>query len=129
MDQRQQKLLLLIGVTVLGELSKDKKTRNHCDNIRNILFDIIKSVANKDAANQFIDATLPAFVIIMKTHILANKTNTVNASNSANADDDNDEIIRLTKLFLRKTVIFFMSFFFNNNGIKFFILLIQLNSG
>lgn len=98
-DRIQQKNLLEITVLVVGELSKDKKNRTHCDKFRDILFEIIKSVSkNKKDGDWLIGATLPAFVIIVKAYIAANKTNATEES------DSDVQTIKLIKLFLKNSV-------------------------
>ncbi|XP_031625322.1 uncharacterized protein LOC116342004 [Contarinia nasturtii] len=96
-DQSQQKILLQIAVLVVGDLSKDKKNRVHCDRFRDIVFGIIKTVSkDKKNGGWLIGATLPAFVIIVKAYIAANK---------AKEEKDSDEqTIQLIKLFLKNSV-------------------------
>lgn len=101
-DQSQQHLLLQIAVLVICDLWKDYKHRQHYDRFREVLFDIIKTLAKSNEDNLwFIDATLPAFVLIVKTFINENKTNP-----TQNAHSD-DETIQLIKLFLKTSVILF----------------------
>lgn len=101
-EQSQQKILLEIAVLVVGDLSKDKKNRAHCDKFRDILFEIIKDVAKKtNDTDWLIDATLPAFVIVVKAYIAVNKSN----SNAAQEANDDDQTVQLIKLFLRNSVI------------------------
>lgn len=103
-ERSEQKILLEIAVLVVGDLSKDKKNRIQCDRFREILFEIIKTVS-KDADNGewLIGATLPAFVIIVKAYITANKSNPTQES------DSDEQTIQLIKLFLKNSVRFFYS--------------------
>lgn len=102
-DQSQQSVLLQIAVLVICDLTKNWKQREHCDRFREILFDIIKTLAKENKNNEwFINATLPAFVLIVKTYISANKTNP-----TQNGDDD-EETIQLIKLFLKNSVTTFL---------------------
>lgn len=98
-EQNRQQLLLQISDLVICDLFKDHKNRSHCDRFRNVLFDIIKKLS-KDEQNigWLISSTLPAFVIVVKAYIAANKSNP-----TQNADGD-DETIPLIKLFLKNSV-------------------------
>lgn len=96
-DQSQQKILLETAVLVVGDLSKDKKNRSHCDRFREILFEIIKTIS-KDKTNGewLIGSTLPAFVIIVKAYIAMNK--------GKEEKDSDEKTIQLIKLFLKNSV-------------------------
>lgn len=97
----EQKILLEIAVLVVGDLSKDKKNRIQCDRFREILFEIIKTVSkDPDNGEWLIGATLPAFVIIVKAYITANK------SNPTQETDIDEQTIQLIKLFLKNSVRF-----------------------
>lgn len=98
-DRIKQKILLEIAVLVVGDLSKDKKNCLHFDKFRDILSEIIKNEGkNTNNANWLIEATLPAFVIIVKAYITANK------SNPTQEMDTDDQTIQLIKLFLKNSV-------------------------
>lgn len=113
-DQSQQKILLETAVLVVGDLSKEKNNRAHYDRFREILFEIIKDVS-KDKVNGewLIGSTLPAFVIIVKAYIAANKSNPTQESN------DDKQSIQLIKLFLKNSVrensLIMISFFVAQN--------------
>lgn len=97
-DQSQQKILLEIAVLVVGDLSKDKDRAYH-DRFREILFEIIRDVSKiKENGEWLIGSTLPAFVIIVKAYIAANKLNPTKESN------DDEQTIQLIKLFLKNSV-------------------------
>lgn len=98
-EPKRQKILLQISNLVICDLSKDKKNHSHYDRIRDVFFEIIKK-SSKDEQNieWFITSTLPAFVIIVKAYIAANK---LNSTQNANA---HEETIQLMKLFLKNSV-------------------------
>lgn len=103
-DRNEQKILLEIAVLVVGDLSKDKKNRIQCDRFREILFEIIKNVAKDvDNGEWLIGATLPAFVIIVKAYITANKCEPTQQTN------DDEPTIQLIKMFLKNSVRFPLS--------------------
>lgn len=99
-EDREQKILLQIAVLIVCDLSKDKKNRSHCDRFRNILFEIIAN-ALKQTANMdwLINVTLPAFILIVKAQIDANKNATTSDTNNST------EITKLMKIYLKNTVI------------------------
>lgn len=98
--ESEQKILLQIGVLIVGDLSKDKKNRSQCDKFRDILFEIITNASKQnDNIDWLINVTLPAFILIVKAHVDANKNTTESDANSSN------EIIKLMKMYLNKTVI------------------------
>ena len=100
-DRNEQKILLEIAVLVVGDLSKDKKNRIQCDRFREILFEIIKNVAKDvDNGEWLIGATLPAFVIIVKAYITANKSDPTQETNV------DEPTIQLIKMFLKNSVRF-----------------------
>lgn len=100
-DESQQKILLQIGVLIVGDLSKDKKNRCQQDRFRDILFDIIKNVSKENHnVDWLIAITLPAFINIVRAHVEANKN-----MNTAEASSSCDEISKLMKLYLNNTVI------------------------
>lgn len=98
--ESEQKILLQIAVLIICDLSKDKKNRSHCDRFRDILFEIITN-ASKQIENMdwIINNTLPAFIIIVKAHVDANKNAATSATNSSN------DITKLIKMYLNTTVI------------------------
>lgn len=99
-EESEQKILLQIGVLIVGDLSKDKKNRSQCDRFRDILFEIITNAFKQnDNIDWLISVTLPAFIIIVKSHIDANKNIAASDANNSN------EITNLMKNYLNKTVI------------------------
>lgn len=98
-EDSEQKILLQIAVLIVCDLSKDKKNRSHCDRFRDILFEIIVN-ASKQAENTdwLITITLPAFIIIVKAHLDANKNATAQDANNST------EITKLMKIYLKNTV-------------------------
>lgn len=99
-EDSEQKILLQIAVLIVCDLSKDKKNRAHCDGFRDILYEIIVN-ASKEADNMdwLINITLPAFIIIVKAHVDANKSVATAGANN------NKDITKLMKIYLNNTVI------------------------
>lgn len=78
----------------------EQKNRSQCDRFRDILFEIITNASKQnDNIDWLINVTLPAFILIVKAHVDANKNTTESDANSSN------EIIKLMKMYLNKTVI------------------------
>lgn len=100
--ESQQRILLQVAVLIVVDLSKDKKNRSQYERFRNILMEIITN-KSKETENigWLMQTTLPAFMIIVRAHVDANKTADGNKSN---------EIIKLMKLYLNNTVIDSMIF-------------------
>lgn len=96
----EQRILLQIAVLIVCDLSKDKKNRNHCDRFRDILFEIIANASKQtDNMDWLMSVTLPAFIIIVKSHVDAQKNaTTLDTKNST-------EIPKLMKTYLKNTVI------------------------
>lgn len=105
LDKRQ--ILLDIGVMVMVGLSKDKKQKSQLERFRDCIADIIrKEIANDESLDDLIAMTLPAFVIIVKSHIFNSKSTEANAVVEGNKD-----ITELIRTFLKYTVgIFFLLF-------------------
>lgn len=78
----------------------EQKNRSQCDRFRDILFEIITNASKQnDNIDWLINVTLPAFILIVKAHVDANKNTTESDANSSN------EIIKLMKMYLNQTVI------------------------
>lgn len=99
-EDSEQKILLQIVVLIVCDLSKDKKNRSQCDRFRDILFEIIVNASKQtDNMDWLINITLPAFIIIVKAHVDANK-------GAATSDTNNStDITKLMKIYLKNTVI------------------------
>lgn len=96
-DQSQQRILLEIAVPVVGELSKDKSKKEHFEKFREILFNIIKKLANTKSVDWLLSTTLPAFVILIKSHIQMQKSKLA-------SEADNKQFTILVKLYLKNSV-------------------------
>lgn len=108
-DKSKQKILLDIAVMVMVGLAKDKRQKSHLERFRDRVSEIIrKEVDDGESLDTLIRSTLPAFVIIVKSHIFNSKATEADA-----AGDKNNDIPELIKTFLKHTVIvslFFLSF-------------------
>lgn len=109
-DKSKQKILLDIAVMVMVGLSKDKRQKSHLERFRSRVSEIIrKEVDGGESLDTLIRSTMPAFVIIVKSHIFNSKATEADA-----AGDKNNDITELIKTFLKHTVIvslFFLLFF------------------
>lgn len=93
----RRNIVLDMAVMVMVGLSKDKKQRSHLERFRDRVADIIRAeVAGKRSLNELIRMTLPAFVIIVKSHISNAK--------AAEPSGDKTEVTELIKTFLGHTV-------------------------
>lgn len=99
-DKSRQRMLLQITVLIVGDLSKDKNMKEKFDQFRDILFKIIQNVADNESNDWFLETTLPAFVILVKTIIQTYKTNPVTSELG-----DKKQMTHLIKLYLRNSVI------------------------
>lgn len=98
-EDSEQKILLQIAVLIVCDLSKDKKNRAHCDRFRDILFEIIVNASKQtDSMDWLINVTLPAFILIVKAHVDANKSAATSETNNSK------EITKLMKIYLKNTV-------------------------
>lgn len=99
-DLDKRKILLNVGVMVMVGLSKDKKQKSQLERFRDCIADIIrKEIANNESLDELIAMTLPAFVIIVKSHIFNSKS--MEAETVAEGNKDITELIRT---FLKYTV-------------------------
>lgn len=100
-DESKRKILLDIAVMVMVGLAKDKKQKCHLERFRDRVSEIIRNeVKDGKSLDALIRTTLPAFVIIVKSHIFNSKATEADA-----AADNNKDITELIKTFLKHTVI------------------------
>lgn len=101
-EKNKREILLDMAVMAMVGLSKDKKQKSHLERFRDRVADIIRAeVAGKQSLDDLIRMTLPAFVIIVKSHISNAKPTSTEPSTIT---DDNKGVTDLVRIFLEHTV-------------------------